>query len=97
MGCIFDTWETPYCVRKVLEKQFAAHQEQQLIENGRDTYAGHIGRATGLNIVNKQFTDRQEAYAWLDDHAVKWEEAVAVVFCVGPEPTTWIVGANCAS
>ena len=45
MGCIFDAWETPYCVKKVLEKQFAAHQEQQLIENGRDTYAGHIGRA----------------------------------------------------
>lgn len=78
MGANFETVKFNSCTTAELEKKFNILQEDYCDQYGTDTYAGHIGIATGLNIINKQFKDSKTAHEWLSDNTEKWGPALAV-------------------
>lgn len=69
---------------------------QSLYEDGA-SYSGEIGMANDLLIETEHFFYHDYAYAWLEDHCVKWEEARAVKFKDQSGNEFWLVGCACAS
>ena len=65
-------------------------------EDGND-YSGEIGMATGLIVETEHFFNEDDAYAWLDEHCEKWEEARAVKYKRADGEPMWLVGAHCSS
>lgn len=78
MGANFDSLTFKPCSKEELEKQFKTAQNEMCEEYGHDTYAGHIGIASGLRISSRSFKTQNDAYEWVSENAEKWESAVAV-------------------
>lgn len=92
MGACFYDCEFPLILtRQELKTKFDELQEQDRYENGH-CYSGSIGMAQGLTIMDRVFPSTQEALNFLDTNCQKWGPAIAV-----RGPTTWVVGAVCAS
>lgn len=65
-------------------------------ENGH-SYSGGIGMAQGLEFKDKEFPTADEAQAWLQVNAIKWEAALCVRAKDAEGKTCWVIGACCAS
>lgn len=96
MGCNFQTliFSGTYD-KETLQSAFDGRVQESRYEDG-NSYSGEIGMATGLIIEDLEFASYDEAFAWLDDHCIKWEEARAVKF-TNSKGTWWFIGAQCAS
>ena len=63
-------------------------------------YAADFEAMTNKEIENECEVCRnqvEEAEEWLDEHALKWEEALCVKVNLGPGEFAWYIGATCAS
>ena len=47
-------------------------------ESGHGGYTGTFAEAHGVELTNKCFDSRDDAYWWLEDHAQKWGPALGV-------------------
>ena len=93
MGANFVTHNYTGTKAQIAEK-FRKDQEQDRYENGH-SYSGGIGMASGLRFESAfEADDEEAAETWLDEHCVKWEDAVAVKL-KGTEDK-WVIGAVCA-
>ena len=81
MGALFRTYITALKADDLLEYH-RAFQEEKRMEEGCDTYAGHIGiMPDGIEFADvKPFPSRIEAEEYLAQHHSKWECAMAVPF-----------------
>jgi hypothetical protein len=75
-----------------VRNDFEKDQEQDRYENGH-SYSGGIGMAKGISFLDYQTYTEEEAEQWLEDHTVKWENALAVRV---RDSDKWVVGALCA-
>jgi len=80
--------------RKELRIAYQKRVEQDKYERGHGAYSGTF--PFGLNIKAGIFDDIEEAWAYLEDNAVKWDYAMAVYFDDSKKPI-WLVGAWCAT
>lgn len=81
MGSVFHTYTSGLPKDRLLSYH-SDYQEQERIEGGCYTYAGHIGiMPDGLHFVDvKPFASASAAEEYLADHHSKWDRAMAVPF-----------------
>ena len=81
MGSVFHTY-TSGLKKDELLSYHSDYQEQERIEGGCYTYAGHIGiMPEGLNFVKVEpFTSVEKAEEYIADNHSKWDRAMAVPF-----------------
>ncbi len=101
MGAEFQSLEVDGSFDQVLvQKAFSEAQAEDLHQNGHSN-SGGIGMACGLefkdNAIIKPFQNIGLARMWLQDHAAKWEAALAVRYLDKYGKERWLIGAWCAS
>ncbi len=101
MGAEFQSLEVDGSLDRVgVQKAFTDAQAEDLHENGH-SYSGGLGMAVGLEFkdtaITKPFQNIGLARMWLQDHAVKWESALAVRYLDKYGKERWLIGAWCAS
>ena len=79
--------------KKEITTRFEKDQERDRYENGH-SYSGGIGMARGLTFIDLEVDTEEQATAWLDEHCVKWDNALAVKI---KGSDMWIVGAVCSA
>lgn len=62
----------------ILRKSFSNRQEDLYNDHGNKAYAGHIGIAQGLKVINKTFKTESDTQEYVMEAAQKWGPAVAV-------------------
>jgi len=79
--------------RKDIEKKFREIVEECIYEYGHDSYNGTFSTMSGVSVVNRTFSNRDNAEEYIIDKAEKWGDALAVtVKEEGKEPYTLIGG-----
>jgi hypothetical protein len=78
MGASFNDYTFKASDEKTLRSSFQKLQDNLCLDHGSDSYAGHLGIARGLQIVNKSFKTTNEAHEYVVEQAEKWGSALAV-------------------
>lgn len=79
-----------------LREAFKREQEEDRYMNGH-SYSGGFGMADGLEIRRESFASEEQAEEFLEQHARKWEAAIAVWVIQPGNESYWLVGALCSS
>lgn len=93
MGCEFN-----FKVLKAQSKKEALAEAETIIaqaayEHGHGGYTGSFAEAQGVEFVDSDLANANEAEKWLDDYADKWGPAIVVLTKDGK----FCMGANCSS
>ena len=78
MGAQFIDMTLKTTNKKEIEEKFKERQEQDIWEHGHDAYNGTFSTVDYVKIIDRTFSNRDEAEEFCIDNAEKWTYAVAV-------------------
>lgn len=96
MGANFNTMRVNSTNRDEIKESFYERKRRDEYEYGHDAYNGTFSTLSGIKILNKTFTNRDEAEDYICDRAEKWSDALAVTVQTEDETYT-LIGGWCAS
>jgi hypothetical protein len=66
----------------IIKEAFDKKHDNDAYEYGHGGYSGSFAEIHGVTVVDKTFNTSYDADEWIADHAVKWENALAVRYKV---------------
>lgn len=78
MGAAFQTTTLTAKDQQALRRAFDDLVAKEAHENGHGGYTGSFAEAPGLDIHDRVFTNKEAAVEYIDTHAEKWGNAIAV-------------------
>ena len=72
--------EKPNATHAELQQEWKSIVEQCVYESGHDSYSGTLKECAGMQITDKHFSSKKDAYDWLVENTEKWDAAKMVSY-----------------